>query len=510
MIRLEIPGTAIPAGAAVGLYTPKPTSFAFSVLIHAAIVAVLWTFGSIISFSPAKRPIYDAEIRPHESKIIWYRFKRGLPEVKPVERVGTSPQPQGRIKSPDTIIAVPKTPTKSKQFILHDSPAPIEQEVKAPNLLAVSTPPPPGPPPKQFVPPPPKQQPKVDTKIPVMEAPVAPELNLPANLPVSKELQALQKRAFVPPPPSVKPKLTLPETPALEVEDARLAHNLSPSAPLNFGGGSAPHLPAPPAPPQPAGGGGTPGSQGISGATPNSNVNAVIVGLNPSDKLGAIPAGSRAADISMAPRTGSSSTGNTGLGSVPGLMTRGTPGATMDIPSSSTIRVPPPKDALLYSQMIAGPLPSTLSAPLRPSSRRIPAALEARFQNRVVYALAIPPPGLPEYTGYWTMWFAERGQTPSDAVQMRAPLPYSKARSASKAGDHPTSELRVQVALVLDETGRVESLNVVHGAAGPAMQAVLNDVSSWQFKPATRNGKPVAVEVVVEIPFRLETSIARQ
>jgi hypothetical protein len=41
-------------------------------------------------------------------------------------------------------------------------------------------------------------------------------------------------------------------------------------------------------------------------------------------------------------------------------------------------------------------------------------------------------------------------------------------------------------------------------------QEVIQDLESWEFKPATRDGVPVDVEVVIEIPFNLSTAIAKR
>ena len=40
-------------------------------------------------------------------------------------------------------------------------------------------------------------------------------------------------------------------------------------------------------------------------------------------------------------------------------------------------------------------------------------------------------------------------------------------------------------------------------------QAVIQDLSSWEFKPATRDSVPVDVDFVIEVPYSLPPQIAR-
>jgi hypothetical protein len=47
--------------------------------------------------------------------------------------------------------------------------------------------------------------------------------------------------------------------------------------------------------------------------------------------------------------------------------------------------------------------------------------------------------------------------------------------------------------------------------AVPALlqEPILQDVASWEFKPATRNGTPVEVDVVLEIMFTVPIAAQR-
>jgi hypothetical protein len=40
-------------------------------------------------------------------------------------------------------------------------------------------------------------------------------------------------------------------------------------------------------------------------------------------------------------------------------------------------------------------------------------------------------------------------------------------------------------------------------------QAAIRDITAWEFTPATRNGLPVAVDVVIEISFVYPQALAK-
>jgi len=54
----------------------------------------------------------------------------------------------------------------------------------------------------------------------------------------------------------------------------------------------------------------------------------------------------------------------------------------------------------------------------------------------------------------------------------------------------------------------VDGVSLVKGAPPALAQAVIQDLQAWEFKPATRGGTPVDVDVVVEIPFNLSVEVA--
>jgi len=59
----------------------RSPAFAASALLHlSALLAVVL---SPVAPPADPRPVYNQEIRPYESHIIWYNLRKKLPEVKP-------------------------------------------------------------------------------------------------------------------------------------------------------------------------------------------------------------------------------------------------------------------------------------------------------------------------------------------------------------------------------------------------------------------------------------------
>jgi len=59
------------------------------------------------------------------------------------------------------------------------------------------------------------------------------------------------------------------------------------------------------------------------------------------------------------------------------------------------------------------------------------------------------------------------------------------------------------LALVVDENGRPRDVHVIRSVNKVLDQNAIDAVTQWKFKPALREGKPVAVRTSVEVGFRL-------
>jgi TonB family protein len=122
--------------------------------------------------------------------------------------------------------------------------------------------------------------------------------------------------------------------------------------------------------------------------------------------------------------------------------------------------------------------------------------------------MVVPIENLPDYGGDWILWFAEREQKPGDAPSMHAPVPFRKLEPVNLMLAGNRVARRLQIAAVIKQDGRVDRISLLRRAAPAVEQAVIQDLESWEFKPATRGGTPVDVDVVIEIPFNLTAELA--
>ncbi len=484
-------------------YRIRPVSFIASITLHGAAIGGLLLLPAS-HYQAAERPVYEELIQPEVHKIVWYRLPKPepKPEVSAVVRIGTFPRPRGQEKSEQAIIATAPKPKSVKEFIWRPVPKiEIQQDLPAPNLIARAAMSIPAPPP------PPQPKPKVDK--PDMPGVKAPQPNLSPPTPKGDVAKAEQTpvqpvevpkppKAFVPPPP-VKQQTRLPipvQTAVVPLPNVSLTGTPARRGLLPEGLG-APALsvgapPPPQAPPGPANNAG------------NAKVDVAVASLHPSDKPGPLPDGSRAGAFSKAPDVGEVATGEVKGGglAVPNLTIH-------EAKPAGPPHVDENRKVILYADRVRTMSVSTLSVPLRPSSRTIPAAIDARFQGRNVYTMVIPIENFPPYSSDWIVWFAERQPRPGDSPFVHAPAPLRKFETVEPVLPGTRTELRVQLAAVITKEGKLQGIKLLRILAPPLESAILRDISAWEFKPATRDGIPVDVDVVMEIPYSLPPQIAQ-
>ena len=125
------------------------------------------------------------------------------------------------------------------------------------------------------------------------------------------------------------------------------------------------------------------------------------------------------------------------------------------------------------------------------------------FGDRRPYGTTLNMPNLNSSTGSWVMHFAELEPDPkqSDLLQ---PLPTEKSDPGyplqlMRANVHGT----VTLYAVIHADGGVDGIRVLNSPDDRLNGWAMSALAGWKFQPALRQGKPVAVEAVVEIPFRV-------
>jgi protein TonB len=114
-------------------------------------------------------------------------------------------------------------------------------------------------------------------------------------------------------------------------------------------------------------------------------------------------------------------------------------------------------------------------------------------------------PNLTSATGSWIIRFAELKQS-DDKVPLTAPVALSKVDPA-----YPPDVLRdhvegtVTLYAIIRTDGSVDDVRVLNSLDSRLDENAVRALLHWRFRPGSKNGEPVAVEAVVQIPFRMHS-----
>jgi TonB family protein len=445
----------------------RSRSFCLSLCIHGAVVALLALSSATQSAAP--RPLYDQEIRPYEHKLIWYSLKNRTPDVRPTLEKTPPRPPRATRKFDQSLIAGVKEDARPPQKVwIPDAPKVDLTKVKVeplPNLLAIA--PAPQRPLRAFQPPPePQAKPKPAPVI--LEAPEAalkPAAAIPTDFSLETKLPR-PLRTFVPPPSVKAVKNTATELP------------LPPETPM--------------------------------AAAPLTTASMAIVGLDPAKTMEIPkPPPPREANFSAGPKLnpdGESAPASTAMLSVPSLYVHGGP---KDIRPSLTAGLAPASRQNLMEAMRMGNIAAPLAPP--PHAPRVSSSPDPRMDGRLVYMMAIQMQNITSYSGSWMVWFAEHqpllGAPP---LEMRPPDPLHKV-DPKYIADAVLERVEgvVRLSAVIRKSGRVESVELLKHLDDRLDKSAAEALGKWQFQPALRDGAPVDVDAVFEIPFRLAPRIAK-
>ena len=62
---------------------------------------------------------------------------------------------------------------------------------------------------------------------------------------------------------------------------------------------------------------------------------------------------------------------------------------------------------------------------------------------------------------------------------------------------------KVKMIVVVEPSGRARSIHVVRSAGYDLDERSVETIRGWKFKPATKDGQPITVCVIIETAFRL-------
>jgi TonB family protein len=496
----------------------KRTALGISLGLHVAFFAALMYSPSIPLRIPEKSPgEYQQEFAGKEDRIVWYHFKK-LPEIRPPKRQADRRPLRAATKALQAIVSSPKNAPKRQQVVIAPVPDIAPPPLDLPNLIAVKLPP------KTFTTPPDIVRPE-PTKIEVPDA-TAPQYEAieKAQLPVDK----LPSRAYVPPAAAQTKQATRIEVPseAAAAYQAKLVPSDIPSARL-----PARAFVPPPAKPRaearriqaideaaPAATAALPAGSLLPAARlparaiavptmdgPPADVTMAIAGLKPSNVPVQLPAAASPAQFSAGEKVRPDGATSEETGKVAAVVSdlyaRGpnTP-AKPDLLAMSV--APRSTQALIDDMARRRGASAHFSSPDGPA--HVSNAPDPRFNGREVYMMAIQMANLTSASGSWLMWYADHTARSASTQPIAAPVPHRKVDpryDPALIAEHVHG--RVQLYGVIGRDGHVSSIEVLKGDDERLDRSAKEALSKWEFYPATRNGEPIDVDVVVEIPFVL-------
>ena len=489
-----------------------PAAFFESGAAHLLVLVLLYGLVALFSRSPKLHSPLD------DTKIAYYPVSEYLPPLNTGNKAEMKPRIGAPKLAKQEILSVPPEPDNNHQTIVAPPKVKLKQDVPLPNIVAW-------------------------TPIPAAQ-PIAASARSASQLKVPQfEPQVVGPAANV---SDVKPKLLIPPElqpsvvePALSADQLKLKTGQINMAQME------PQVAAPklPVPPQRAsgvtdnaakpGGGGDPGpSPNIQGlATTKGQGQLIALGLNPADVHGPIdaPGGNRSGEFHASPGgkpdapgtpnvTGSGSGSGKGSGAGNGLppgITVGAapPGATTSAVAGTPSKSPASPDDEARRRILAAAMKPSLPSirdrqppappPTLPEDPDL--SVEQRvFGSKKYYKLVMNMPNLTSATGSWIIHFAELKQTEDKSI-LAAPQATTKVDPAYPADvlrDH--IEGTVTLYAIIRADGTVDDVKILNSLDSRLDETAARALARWHFRPGTKNGEAVALEAVIEVPFRMK------
>jgi TonB family protein len=505
--------------------------FLESAVLHATAFALIWA----LSLAWLRQQKILAPSAFDRSSLITYSPEEYLPPLD----TGSAPAPQAQTGDPafakQPILSVPREADNRSQTIVVPPDIKLDHDVPLPNIIASGT----------IVPMVPldatrSSSSRMVTPDTQVIAP-APDANFARNV-----NQTALKSDIIPPPPEVRRDrargVAGPETAVVEPPPEMTTSAKSHIGLINIGASEvvapAPQLTLAEQHTRASRGGGAKDglAGGVQAVGPPPSVTAsggrgsqgrlIALGIHPVTPTGpvAVPGGNRRGTFAANPQgkpgaagtpnlAGSKSAGfnGHGSGSLPaGLHVGAVPGATGPIERNGRSSNGDGNGGGDEREMAS--LSSAGATPGANSNRRTASAVSDDkitdvdhqvFGDRRFYAMTLNMPNLNSFTGSWVIRFAEM-QPDSKQGALLAPVPTEKTDPG-----YPLELMRTNVHgmvtlyAVIHSDGRVGDIRVLNSPDERLDAYAASALARWKFLPAERAGKPVALEAVVVIPFRV-------
>jgi TonB family protein len=475
--------------------------FAESLVYHVLAITLLWAIAQL----PARHAALVDPPAFSKPDVIYYEASEYL---QPLDTAGPKihgTQKGDPVPAPQPIISVPRDADNRSQTIATPPNLKLNQDLPLPNIVALSQPAPEVPLAATS-----GAQRGLDT--PLLAAPVAPPPEVhPAAL---RHDSTFAQPSVVEPPPQL-------ETPAIRRPgDISIGHAevVAPAPQLSLAeqqatpatrqatiGESGVAVVPPP-----------PSLQGTGTSSPSGRL--IALGIHPIAPTAAVegPAGNRRGTFAATPEGKPGAKGTPELAGTNGSNARGpgdrVPGVPPGIfvgagPTSSTLEGNSHGKNSAGSELSADATPPrvTSTPPYSASepSENDPTALERQvFGGRKSYSMTLNVPNLNSAAGSWVIHFAEIERT-SEKGELVAPLATQEVDPG-----YPLELMRhnvhgtVTLYAVIRSDGTVGQVRVLNSVDDRLDDYACAALSQWKFRPAMKNGNPVALEAVVMIPFR--------
>ena len=518
---------------------------------HIAVVALVYFICTSAWFNrqPVKLP------SPLENtKVEYYPVSEYLPPINTGQKGPAKPRKGEPKLAKQEILSVPSNPDNYHQTIVTPPPVKLSRDVPLPNIVAWTQLP--------STQPIAASSPAVSQlKIPQFQQqvvePAADVSGLKPKLLVPPELRpkVVEPAADI---SSLKPALKLPSlaqpsaiepvatTDQLKLKPGQLniaqlqpqveAPNLPVAAQRASGTGEAGSGTAAKAVPA------QPSLQGLSSSRGQGQI--IALSLSPTDVRGPIemPGGNRSGEFHASPSGKGDAPGTPNIKGDPNSTATGAGGAAgkgngsgggngNGLPSGISVGTPPPgattsavsgtptgkpaqpTDAQMEERkriIAAAMSPSIPSVSRRPNPPPEPPpnldtdSIESRvFGKKQYYSLVLNTPNLTSRAGSWIIHFAELKQT-SDKSKPTAPVAVDAVDPAYTADAmRDRVEGTVTLYAVIRPDGTVSDIKVLDSLDDRLDASAMRALSRWHFRPSTKNGEAIALEAVVQIPFRM-------